>query len=197
MSDSETIVKCSDGKAPKKDEKSSRLPKRVPPKRPTNLKCEICNINSSSQCDYDTHLSGKKHLKKLADQSSDGTTLTNDLLGNPKVKKMEPTQKPKKNHCEICNVHCTSQCDYDTHLSGRKHLEKLADQCSNVKTLGNDLPGNQQSKKIEHEQKQNQFRCEICNVHCTSQCDYDTHLSGKKHLKKLADQSVFQCKTFV
>ena len=94
---------------------------------------------------------------------------------------MEHEQKPKQFCCEFCDVKCTSQCVYDTHLSGKKHLQKLADQCSNVKILPNDLLGNQGVKKIEHAQKPKQFRCAICNVHCTSQCGYDTHLSGKYH----------------
>jgi hypothetical protein len=92
--------------------------------------------------------------------------------------------------CEICNVHCTSQCDYDTHLSGKKHLQKLADQCSNVKTLTkiNDLLGNQRVKKTEQTQKPKQFQCEICDVVHYSQYNYDAHFSRKKHLQKLADQ---------
>ena len=60
MSDSETIIECSDVKAPKKDEKSSRLPKR-----PTNLKCEICNVKFTSQCDYDTHMSMERLANDL------------------------------------------------------------------------------------------------------------------------------------
>jgi hypothetical protein len=71
MSDSVTIIECSDGKALKKDKNIFRLPERS-----TKFQCEICNIKSSSQCDYDTHLSGKKHLKKLANHCSYGKTLS-------------------------------------------------------------------------------------------------------------------------
>ena len=110
MSDSETIIECSDGKAPKKDEKNLRLP--------------IINTNTStSQYDYDTHLSGKKHLQKLAGQCSNVKPL---FVGNQRGKEMEHEQKPKpngnqrgkkseleknlkKNRCEICDIECTNQ----------------------------------------------------------------------------------------
>ena len=104
MSDSETIIECSDGKAPKKDEESLRLPRR-----PTSFKCEICSIKSSSQCDYDTHLSSKKHLKKLSKQCSDVENLSDDFLGNQREKKNELAKNLKKKHCEICDIECTNQ----------------------------------------------------------------------------------------
>ena len=58
MSDSVTIIECSDGKALDALNAQKNL----------RFLCEICNIKCSSQCDYHQHLSGKKHLKKLADQ---------------------------------------------------------------------------------------------------------------------------------
>ena len=75
MSDSVTIIECSDGKA------LNALNKR--------FLCEICNIKCSSQCDYHQHLSGKKHLKKLADQCSDVENLSDDFLGNQLGEKSE------------------------------------------------------------------------------------------------------------
>ena len=61
MSDSVTIIECPDGKALNALNAQKNL----------RFLCEICNIKCSSQCDYHQHLSGKKHLKKLADQCSD------------------------------------------------------------------------------------------------------------------------------
>ena len=126
MSDSVTIIECSDGKALKKDKNIFRLPERS-----TKFQCEICNIKSSSQCDYDTHLSGKKHLKKLANHCSYGKTLspskevipTGNLQKNEdkiadlvqsltqevRIADIYPKQKPKQFHCEICDVECSNQ----------------------------------------------------------------------------------------
>ena len=32
----------------------------------TAIKCEICNVSSANQTEYNTHIKGKKHIKKLA-----------------------------------------------------------------------------------------------------------------------------------
>ena len=102
MSDSVTIIECSDDKALKKD--NLRLQERS-----KRFLCEICNIKSSSQCDYDTHLSSKKHLKKLSKQCSDVENLSDDFLGNQREKKNELAKNLKKKHCEICDIECTNQ----------------------------------------------------------------------------------------
>ena len=84
---------------------------------------------------------------------------------------MEHEQKPKPKQfcCEFCDVECTSQCDYDTHLSGKKHLKKLADQCSDVENLSDDFHGYQRRKKSELAKNLKKNRCEICDIECTNQ----------------------------
>ena len=102
MSDSVTIIECSDEKALNKD--NLRLQERS-----KRFLCEVCNIKSSSQCDYVQHLSGKKHLKKLADQCSDVESLSDDFLGNQLGEKSELGKILEKNRCEICDIECTNQ----------------------------------------------------------------------------------------
>ena len=80
MSDSVTIIECSDGKA-------LNALNALNAQKNLRFLCEICNIKCSSQCDYHQHLSGIKHLKKLESEQN----------------------LEKKNRCEICDVECTNQ----------------------------------------------------------------------------------------
>ena len=54
-------------------------------------------------------MSGKKHLKKLADQCSDIENLSDDFLGNQLGEKSEIAKNLEKNRCEICDIECTNQ----------------------------------------------------------------------------------------
>ena len=102
MSDSVTVIECSDEKALNKDNLLLQERSKI-------FLCEICNIKSSSQCEYVQHLSGKKHLKKLADQCSDVENLSDDFLGNQLGEKSEIAKNLEKNRCEICDIECTNQ----------------------------------------------------------------------------------------
>lgn len=80
----------------------------------------------------------------------------------PKVqKKTNTTNVP--HHCELCNVTCTSQDQFDLHIGGKKHKAK---------------------EKPAGEVEKNKVYCDICGIWCNTQQQMETHKSGKRHKKK-------------
>jgi hypothetical protein len=97
--------------------------------------CEICDFVTSKKCNYDRHLSSKKHIEKVAENN-------------------------KTYICEICDYNTNTKYNYDKHLSSKKHIKKRANE--NVYL----------------------FTCDICDYTTNVKCNYNKHLSSKSHIKK-------------
>ena len=87
----------------------------------SNTQCEICNLGKMSSAAYNQHISGKKHLKKLADlyPSANGNQVERPAM-SAKVNKPDRFFK-----CELCHVFSVSQEQHNVHLVGKRHLKKL------------------------------------------------------------------------
>ena len=64
--------------------------------------CEVCDYITSKKSSYDSHLSSKKHQKKVSENK-------NNLV------------------CEICNYNTSIKSNYVKHLSSKKHKEKVSE----------------------------------------------------------------------
>ena len=161
--------------------------------------CTICNITLIGEAEYNTHLEGKKHKKKVESQNK--------------------SENQSKFQCELCNVEMVGEEQYNAHLEGKKHKKKVESpnksenqskfQCElcNVEIMGEEqynkhLEGKKHKKKLETPNKsenQTKFQCELCNVEILGEDQYNKHLEGKKHKKMLEspnksqNQSKFQC----
>lgn len=111
---------------------------------PTTFPCELCNISLNSQAILDTHLSGKKHLKAVAD---------GEKAKNGGAAAAETTFK-----CDVCNVAAPSQEDLDKHLNGKRHQKAIGGGVSGVNGENGVSPAKAPKKEIDL----TQFYCEIC-----------------------------------
>lgn len=166
----------------------------VPPSQPENsqpVQCEVCNITCNTKEVFEKHTQGKKHLKnmqKIAISSVIGPkvtppTATATSVGELENKKHMLLQNGASAdtllYCQTCNVVCNNQDVFQTHLAGKKHHAKLAstnavfNATSDVGPLAQTNP--------------DPLRCELCKISCTSIELLNTHMSGKKHQKKLKE----------
>ncbi|CAH1428302.1 unnamed protein product [Lactuca virosa] len=159
------------------------------------IQCEVCNITCTNRDIFEKHTQGKKHMKnmqKIAISSVIGPKVTPPNASATSVGELENKKHlllqngasvDKLLYCETCNVVCNNQDAFQAHLAGRKHSSKAIMQGASTNDVFNPT-----SNKI-HEARMNPdpLRCELCKISCTSFELLNTHLSGKKHLKKLRE----------
>jgi hypothetical protein len=102
--------------------------------------CKICNIDLSSQANYNSHINGKSHKKKenSLDQTQNGEffcdvcniQVTSQVTFEAHIRGKQHAKKaggPERHnfHCEVCNVSTTDQNGMTNHLNGKIHLRKI------------------------------------------------------------------------
>ncbi|KAJ9568207.1 hypothetical protein OSB04_004173 [Centaurea solstitialis] len=182
--------------------------------QPAAATCELCKITCTSTEGLNVHLIGKKHLKKLQEsqqipnlplipatgnvEPAEATTRIANVyeISNP-TSQCHPEAQPSNGSshlkpdtiqfatCELCKITCTNNEDLSVHLIGKKHLKKVKEsQQSGIPTTENVEPAEGEGKSvISHEEKSSW--CELCGINCTTYDALQSHISGKKHQKKL------------
>ncbi|XP_069174474.1 zinc finger protein 385B [Procambarus clarkii] len=97
---------------------------RMPPKKPrVTVRCEVCNLEFSSQTVLDSHSAGSKHQRKVKSA---------DLL-----RTLEETEKGFERddvsgviRCVVCDVTVNSPQLLATHIAGNKHKQRAAKRAS-------------------------------------------------------------------
>ncbi|XBJ11814.1 hypothetical protein VPH35_016453 [Triticum aestivum] len=91
-----------------------------------SLLCEVCNVKVPSECAMQSHLSGRKHTNK-AKVAAVGVGACGNGSGS-EIVPMEANDVRRLDGgillCELCDVKAPSECVMQTHLSGRKHINK-------------------------------------------------------------------------
>ncbi|XP_040254257.2 uncharacterized protein [Aegilops tauschii subsp. strangulata] len=91
-----------------------------------SLLCELCNVKVPSECAMQSHLSGRKHTNK-AKVAAVGVGACGNGSGS-EIVPMEANGVRRLDGgillCELCDVKAPSECVMQTHLSGRKHINK-------------------------------------------------------------------------
>jgi hypothetical protein len=105
--------------------------------------CEICDYNTYKNCNYDRHLSSKKHLEKVSKNNNAYT-------------------------CEFCDYNTYIKSHYEKHLSSKKHVKKRAQHLSHI------------------------YSCEICDYTTSIKYNYNKHLSSKSHINKTQTNTPIQ-----
>lgn len=90
-----------------------------------------------------------------------------------------PTAKPKTLvSCVLCNVCCNSVESLRAHLASTRHVRKQGAQ-----EHGESLRSST-TTKVQREQVKNIY-CEVCKISCCGTGNYQLHLNGKLHAKRL------------
>jgi len=177
-------------------------------------KCSLCDVPFNGPTISRSHYDGKAHEKKVAQYLNENVE---DESSRPKrVKLATPPadQTDSSLYCTVCNLACTSQVVYDSHMQGKTHASKVraAAMAKNTREMANKLgcpicniyvtsqdaltthlAGKQHKKKSEKlgEIKSGvQLRCELCDVTATDKHGLDAHLNGKRHAEKVAGPKV-------
>jgi len=136
------------------------------------IQCDICKVNCTSFKDMNSHIKGSKH------------------------KKMQKNLRKMTLDCNICEIKSNSSKDMESHIQGADHRKS-------VKRLKEDALVNVKPTKVERELTQNckllkytkvepteegvsgDFYCNLCGRNYSNKSNYETHIIGKKHKKKL------------
>lgn len=106
-----------------------------------------------------------------------------------------------ESYCEICDLQCSSVCDYIKHCGTKKHkkrkhspkLTSLECNVCNIKCIS-EIHMNRHLQTKKHQsmvasgqvaEEKLPLTCDICNITCPSQKTIRAHLQTKKHLKKM------------
>jgi hypothetical protein len=172
----------------------------------TGTFCEICNVECSSESTYKQHILGQKHLKKLKisqmETSKDAFKCHVCLLDfvsldqlqlhqtgkkhKKKAKLQLPTNEPTNLDIKMDNSNANSDLitiDND----GNKSDVIMENSATNSDTKIENNYINPCTIMVNNEVMF--YRCEICDLTALTQSQLDTHLNGKKHLKKLKQLS--------
>jgi hypothetical protein len=132
--------------------------------------CEVCDYSTSKYCNYNKHLSSKKHVEKVSENE-------NQYI------------------CEVCHYNTCIKNNYDRHLSSKKHIEKVAeinktyscDICDYNTSIKSHYDKHLTSKKHITNQKKKlsckkyTYSCDICQYNTCNKYNYDRHLSSISH----------------
>lgn len=149
-------------------------------------KCDICDIISTSQKEWDIHIAGEKHRKKSAPKSLDLNSNKSTQIQVTKSLGSSPSKPKSEFYCKDCDVTSTSQQDYEIHLKGEKHRKKC-----HAKSLGlgiNSSKGAQEKQQTigastSSNKPKSVFYCKICEKDCENPGAYQSHIDGEKHKK--------------
>jgi len=175
------------------------------------LQCDICEINCTSSTDMNSHIQGSKHktsLEKLKLQeimlkvdpakvegkSTSSKDMDSHTQGSKHQKSIERLQKdasirvvPTKVegkitiHCNICEVTSNSTKDMESHIKGAKH-NKLQEKLHKV-----DPTKVEREMSVQIDPTEDLY-CGLCCHNYSGKTNYERHLIGKKHKKKLEMQ---------
>ena len=106
-----------------------------------------------------------------------------------------PTERPY--FCTLCQVSCTSEKAWGSHLNGKKH--KIKADTKKKKAMENEIEKGLTlfRKGFENDTKnptEMPYFCDLCQVSCTSENAWGSHLDGKKHKKIKADFEIEKAK---
>ncbi|XP_057421694.1 uncharacterized protein LOC130715590 isoform X2 [Lotus japonicus] len=133
--------------------------------------CALCQIKASSEKNLKSHLHGKKHWETYQALRAKTRPVTQKL----KIDLPKEEQKQK-------NIITNYQLSYKTNKG-----ESIV----NTGLKGNEVMDHNKVKEMQKilsqyaKVKYSNFRCEVCNVCCTSKGDLASHLNGRKHLENI------------
>ena len=142
--------------------------------KPNIFKCEVCEVELTSEVDLKNHIGGKKHQSKLA-----------SVKMLPRVSSStQPSSSQRRTdyECQLCQIPMTGEEALKAHNAGKKHQAKLASAI--LEPPLQSWASNKASSSPSS--AENNFDCELCQISMTGDEDLRAHNAGKKHQAKLA-----------
>ncbi|XP_068228959.1 zinc finger protein 385D-like isoform X1 [Palaemon carinicauda] len=174
---------------------------RLPTKKPrVTVRCEVCNLEFSSQTVLSSHTAGSKHQRKVKSQ---------DLLRSleEKEKGFERDDVSGVIRCTVCDVTVNSPQLLATHIAGNKHKQRANKKaggatngppakkmCTGAGVTGQEVSAAANGgssltidipdcvQKLEETKGGGKYICNPCQAHCNSEQQLAQHLKSRKHL---------------
>ena len=124
------------------------------------FKCEICDVELTSEVDLTNHQGGKKHQSKLANNAKDAASSF--------------SQREGEFNCQLCRISLTGEESLRAHMAGKKHQAKQA----------SPNPGSSETTRAT-----NAFHCSLCDLTLSGPVDMEKHNAGKSHRAKLLQEN--------
>lgn len=150
----------------------------TPTKKPrVSVRCEICNIDFTSDIPYKMHLAGAKHMKKVKSK---------EVLETMETQGQVPQAKDNYYYCEHCQVMANSSQQLQMHLDGTKHKNKVR-KLNEGDNKTEDTPKNDEVTEDTEPKpaKMSKFYCDVCSLSLNSEIQLTQHLASKKHDAKV------------
>ena len=125
------------------------------------FKCEICDVELTSEVDLTNHQGGKKHQSKLANNAKDAASSS--------------SQREGQFDCQLCQISLTGEESLRAHMAGKKHQAKQSSP---------DPAGSSETTS----RATNAFHCSLCDLTLTGPVDMEKHKAGKSHRAKLLQE---------
>jgi hypothetical protein len=166
--------------------------------------CDICQLTTTSEKTMNIHLQGKKH--KATYEALKAKNQPNIVPASTAKKTCQPIEKPQKiestnglkgstitNHdekgqgqSESVSSSTAKESDHPTKEVPEKSVSNIGLKQKIIPTDEEKTQGQQKNAKTEAiGVKNSSFRCEICNISCTGDVNFASHLNGKKHLARV------------
>jgi hypothetical protein len=136
--------------------------------------CLQCKNVFYSKVNYLRHL-----MNCNTDNVIENNETNNIIISDTNVIKMNEKNKQDIYRCELCNYICHHKCNYNRHLSTKKHFNEMTKMKEDI--------------KVKTEDKKH-FICSICNFECDKKSNYNIHLLSKKHIQNIKEQEQEQSK---
>jgi hypothetical protein len=122
-------------------------------------KCNLCEYSTNKKSNYDKHMIGKKHQKKVLSiyvcdiceySSNKKSHFDRHLLSFKHLEKIEESLKIVFT-CSICNYTTNKKNNYDKHMLTNKHLIKFSELSKNDTEINSNSVSNTNNQNITNE----------------------------------------------
>jgi len=153
-----------------------------------SMKCGACNLLLNSRDQASQHFEGKNHLKRLRQQQLKNKPIDESDDGSSKKRKRESLAGDQC-ECKVCGLSFNHGDQYQSHIAGKKHQKKISDSNKSTSAESNadsTSNGNESTNGVKKaKEKVPEVSCKICDEKFNSDTQYQQHLAGKNHKKKL------------
>jgi len=164
------------------------------PGKPNNLSCQVCDVHCSSIVVYNSHFQGKAHARKMKSLSSElvySSTKARSIVSTSSVAGSKGTNGGL--FCKSCDLLCSSLVVYDSHVQGKAHAKKVraisgAPTSGAINHCSSQIVSN--TRNPENKENSSDYFCKECELICSSEVVYKSHMQGKIHAKKLKSLSL-------
>eukprot|EP01029_Cantina_marsupialis_P010624 TRINITY_DN241785_c0_g1_i2.p1 TRINITY_DN241785_c0_g1~~TRINITY_DN241785_c0_g1_i2.p1 ORF type:complete len:980 (-),score=286.65 TRINITY_DN241785_c0_g1_i2:31-2634(-) len=149
------------------DTKSPSITKNDTNKNYDFSSCELCGVyNMPNEYSYNQHVNGRRHKDNLMEKNESKPLEESKPVVSSSNKKMGFS-------CDTCGINGLSIHDYNQHIKGQRHKNKVQSSLSNnaVETVPMVPVGTK-------------FSCKICKIEGMNHASYQHHLEGSRHKAK-------------